>query len=52
MRSSATSTMANIASLIFEAKVDVFKFKGFAGYAWPRIRTMRIISRAQRNERH
>lgn len=24
------STMANIASLIFEAKVDVFKFKGFA----------------------
>lgn len=24
------STMANIASLVFEAKVDVFKFKGFA----------------------
>ena len=26
----ADSTMANMASLVFEAKVDVFKFKGFA----------------------
>ncbi|MTV59129.1 DUF1073 domain-containing protein, partial [Streptococcus pneumoniae] len=26
----ADSTMANIASMVFEAKVDVFKFEGYA----------------------